>query len=60
MQYNSRLKEILFFLFSFQENKGIDWSQWIPYLLNKLKKADLLLKLDSAQVPFFCMFVYMV
>lgn len=43
-------KEIFFLP---QENKETGWSQWTPYLLNKLKRVDLLLKLDYAQVLFF-------
>ena len=36
-----------------QENKETAWNPWIPYLLNRLKKEDLLLKLDYAQVLIF-------
>lgn len=33
-----------------QENRETAWNPWIPYLLNRLEKEDLLLKLDCAQV----------
>lgn len=33
-----------------EENKETAWNQWTPYLLSRLKKEDLLSKLDYAQV----------